>query len=59
MTVFLWTHFVLGCVAVLGNAYMAGTRRTITTSTADFVWRLVINAAFLVWVGVLLFGGDQ
>lgn len=57
MTAFLWTHFALGCLGLLCNAIMAGSGRTIEYTTKDFVARLVIGCIFLVWTGVLLFGG--
>ena len=59
MTVFLWFHFVLGCMGLICNAILISAQRTTTTTPSERVWLMLISLGFLVWVGCLLFGGAQ
>lgn len=59
MTVFLWTNFVLGCVGLLCNATLISANKTTTTTPSERVGLMLVSLGFLVWVGVLLFGGAQ
>lgn len=57
MTAFLWTNFVLGVIAVLCRVLILGAGKTTETTPRTHAGSLLVSLGFLVWTGVLLFGG--
>jgi len=57
MTAFLWTYFILGGFTTLCRAIIVGSGKTTHVTPAQHLTNLLIGIGFLIWVGVLLFGG--
>ncbi|GAA0768773.1 hypothetical protein [Brevundimonas olei] len=59
MAVYLWTCFVLHCIALISSAVVISANKTTVTKPSQRGWAMLIGFGFLVWTGSLLFGGAQ